>query len=330
VSLAIGAVGVACASAETVVVSTRGDNAIVYLNGATGQEIGKFDGGLGAHEIAVSPDGKLAIGSAYGSGEHHKTPDQRLFLIDIAARKVVRVIDLGEEHKRPNDLVFMPDNRHVLATSEGSRSVVKVDTAEGTIVQVYAHGEPGGHMMAVAPDFGRAYVSCVPGGLVAVIDLKSGEVVSKVKTAPGAEGIAVSPDGKRVWCANNRSQSISVIDTGTMEVVETIKSEGFPFRVRFTPDGSRVVITHPMADKVRVFDAATCALVADIPCADQGRERAPTSVAVSQDGARAFVVCAASDEVAVIDLKGMKLESATAAGPDADGLAVTPLDVAAG
>ncbi len=326
-TVAVIAVAASDALADTVIVSTRSDNALVLMNGDCGKELARFDAGLGAHEIAVSPDGAFAIGAAYGSGEQHKTPDQRLFLIDIRAQKVARVIDLGPEHPRPNDLVFMPDNRHVLATSEVNRSIIKVDTSRGEVVRVHAHGEPGGHMLAVAPDFKRAYVSCVPGGMVAVIDLDTGEVIKKVKTGVGAEGIAVSPDGKRIWCANNRSHTISVIDSETLEVAHTIQSHGFPFRVRFTPDGAHVLVTHPMVDTLRVFDAATYEQVADISCAKDGGKSAPTSLAVSPDGARAFVVCAAMGKVGVINLIDKKLESHAAAGPGADGLAVSHIDL---
>ena len=308
----------------TAIVSARADNAIVYIDGDDGRERARFDAGLGAHEIAVSPDGKTAVGSAYASGEGHKTPDQRLFVIDLAAKKVLRVIDLGGEHQRPNDMAFLPDNRHLLVTSEVNRSVLKVDTAEGKIVSVVAHGEPGGHMLALSGDGSRCFVPCVPNGRVVVIDVVKGEVVGRMDAAVGAEGVAASPDGSRLWVANNRSQSISVFDARELKQVATLASDGFPFRARFAPDGKRVVISHPMAHEVRVYDAEKNELIGTVRVGEG--ETAPTSIALSGDGTRCFAVCAATGEVATIDLREMRVLSITPAGGGADGLAWTAWD----
>jgi len=315
------------AGGGTAIVSTRGDTNIVYLCGETGKEVARFDAGLGAHEIAVSPDGKTAVGSAYGSGAGHKSPDQRLFVMDVDARKVVRVIDLGAEHQRPNDMVFLADNRRVVVTSEVNRSVIVVDTESGEIVSTVKHGEPGGHMLAVSADGSRCFVPCVPNGKVVVIDVAKGEVIGTLDAAVGAEGVAVSPDGKRLWVANNRSQSVSVFDVEKMELVTTIASDGFPFRARFTPDGARVVISHPMTHEVRVYDAKANELVTKIRVGAEESETAPTSICLNADGSRCYAVCAATGEVAVIDLKELKVVTLAPAGPIADGLAWTGREV---
>lgn len=311
------------AGGGTTIVSTRGDTNIVYLCAETGKELARFDAGIGAHEIAVSPDGKTVVGSAYGSGQGHKTPDQRLFVIDIAAKEVVRTIDLGAEHQRPNDMVFLADNRRLVVTSEVNRSVIVVDTETGEIVSTVKHGEPGGHMLAVSADGSRCFVPCVPNGKVVVIDVAKGAVIGTLDAAVGAEGVAVSPNGNRLWVANNRSQSVSVFDVEKMALVTTIASDGFPFRARFTPDGERVVISHPMTNELRVYDAAKHELVAKIRIGVDETETAPTSICLNADGSRCYAVCAATGEVAVIDLKERKVLTITPAGPEADGLAWT-------
>lgn len=321
VSLALAASAVA--GHGTVIVSTRADTNIVYLCAETGSELARFDAGIGAHEIAVSPDGRTAVGSAYGSGKGHATPDYRLFVIDIEAKEVTRIIDLGVDHPRPNDLAFLPDNRHILVTSEVNRSVIKVDTHTGDTVATMRHAEPGAHMLAVTADGTRCFVPCVPHGKVVVIDVNKGEVTGTLQAAVGAEGVAVSPDGKRLWVANNRSQSISVFDTDKMELIATIPSDGYPFRARFSPDGNRVVISHPMTHEIRVYDAHQNELLTRIRVGPEESETAPTSICLNKDGTRCYAVCAATGEVAVIDLTELKVIALTPAGPIADGLAWT-------
>ncbi len=313
--------GDAAPAPGTIIVSTRADTHIVLLCAQTGREIAKFDAGMGAHEIACSPDGRLAVGSAYGSGPRHQTPDQRLLVVDLPTRTVARVIDLGDEHPRPNDLVFFPDGRHALCTSEVRQSVLKIDILEGKIAREYPFGVRAGHMLAVSPDFTRAYVPSIPEAVVVAIDLDSGEVAGKAPTAFGSEGVACSPDGATIWVANNRSECITVVSTADMTPIQTIPCIGFPFRIRFTPDGGRVVVTCAMLGELRVFDAKSREVLGSVPLGDAPAESSPTSVVCSPDSRHAYVVCAGIGAVAAVDLHALKPIWQVEAGPGADGLA---------
>ena len=324
-SLPVAALGAGDAPTGTVVVSTRGNTNIVLFDAASGREVGRFDAGIGAHEIACSPDGRTAVGSAYGSGERHRTPDQRLFVIDLPGRRVERVIDLGAEHVRPNDLVFYLDGRHVLCTSEVKRSLIRVDVTEGRIAQEFPFGLPAGHMLAATTAVDRAFVPSVRDGKVAVIDLKTGASLATIDAAFGAEGVACSPDGKRVWVANNRSNSITVIDAEKLAASSTFAAEGFPFRVRFTPDGARVLIAFPQANEVRVFDAATNAVAGTVTMPGDGQGPGPTSIAAAPDSRHAAACVPSQETVVLIDAIDSRVITPMWAGPDPDGLAWSPL-----
>lgn len=310
----------------TVVVSTRGDNKVLLIDAATGETRGTIDAGMGAHEFAVSPDNSIGVGSCYGSGQHHKTPDNRLFVVDLAKRELLRTIDLGE-HQRPNDLIILADNRHALCTSEVKRALLKVDLQEAKVAQEIPLPHPAGHMLAALPTGDRAYVSHVQPGGVSVIDLKAGKVEKFIDTAFGAEGIAVSPDGSRVWVANNRSGTISIIDTAKLEVVNTIKSEGFPFRVRFTPDGKRVAISHPMSGEIKIYNAADATLAATAEVKENAQSLGPTSISISADSQFLFAVCEGASRVVTIDLASAKVISNVRTGPGPDGMAWLPTTI---
>lgn len=305
----------------TIIVSTRGDTHIVLFDGATLTRSARFDVGLGAHEIACSPDGALAVGSAYGSGPKHQTPDRRLFVINLAERAVARVIDLGEDHPRPNDMVFDPDGRHVLCTSEVRKSLIRVDVQDGKVVHEYPYGVRAGHMLAATADRSRAFVPSIPDGIVTVIDLATGKVAGSVPAAFGAEGIACSSDGSRVWVGNNRSNSISVIDGQALAPIDTFEAEGFPFRLRFTPDDSRVVVSFPMAGEVRVYNEKARHIEAVITVGDEPSRGAPTSLALSPDARFVATTCDNLGTVAVLDLNDSTTAAMLDAGPTPDGLA---------
>ncbi len=290
------------ASRPAVLFATRGDERITALDAKTLEPLWNKSLGVGAHELAISPDGAVAAGSAYGGpGQHHHPPDHRLAIFNLRDPEKPRIIDL-KEHIRPNDLAFFPDNRHLLVTSEAKSALLKVDTETGEIVQTIALGHTAGHMLAADFERNRAYVSHVTDGVVTAVDLESGEVLGVINTGPGAEGIAVSPDGKSVWCANNRSNSITIIDTEKLEPVRTFDRAGFPFRVRFTPDGTHVIASLPESASLAIFDATSGDLLREASLATVGPNPMPTSIATSPDSTTAYVVCNKPPQIVAVEI----------------------------
>ena len=310
---------------DRVLAATRADNAITLIDGESMEAISTHDLTIGAHELAVSPDGSLAIGSAYGSGPQHQTPDNRLAVFDLAGGGLLHTIDLGA-HERPNDVRFSTDNRHALVTSEVKASVLLVDARAGTVVKEIALERKAGHMLCATPDLSRAYVSHVSPGLVTMVDVEKGEAVKTVPTALGAEGIDVTPDGSRVWVANNRSHSIMVLDGLTLEPVVTMMCDGFPFRVRCSPDGSTVAVSCPMIQQVALYDAKTAKLRARAFLKDDfpGKDATPTSIAFSSDSGTLYAACPAMSLVVAIDATDGSIKGAAETGEGLDGLAVVP------
>jgi len=327
----MGLMGTVCAAAVsvlvcapvcfggTLIVSNRGDETVQLIDTETGETVRTIEAGAGAHEFAVSSDGRWAVGSCYGSGPGHQTPDTRLMVLDLAdLESGVRMIELGD-HPRPNDMRFLPDGKTVAVTAEVSQSILLVDVVAGKVLHEAHFGEKAGHMMALSPDGGTAYVPCVVSGRTLAVDLSEGAdpvVVGVAETAFGAEGVDLSPDGSELWVACNRSSKVFVIDAASMGVEATIEADGFPFRVRWTPDGEWVAIAHPMSDEVRFYDASEREAVWAAPM--QGGQ--PTSLAVSSDGRFVYAVCGASSKIAEIDLKSREVSRWFATGLMPDGL----------
>lgn len=306
------------AHADTLVVSNRGDNSVQVFDTKTREQLVRVDAGVGAHEFAISPDGDMLVGSCYGSGHQHQTPDKRLVVIDLRTPEKPALIDLGD-NPRPNDIRFLPGGRSVLVTSEVRQRLLEVDLDKKSVARSIDFGETTGHMLALSPDASRAYVPCVMSGKVMIIDLIKGETVGTVETAFGAEGVDISPDGSRLWVACNRSDSIAIVDATERKLVRMIQTDGFPFRVRFTPDGAKVVISHPGTSDVRVYDAATGDEKSRVELA--GGQ--PTSIVVSSDSGRAYVVCGPLSKIAEIDLRESRVSHWFETGPVPDALAVT-------
>jgi len=98
-----------------VLYSTHGDEKVHLLSLPELKPLHVYDAGAGAHELAISADGRYALGSAYGGpGKGHQPVDHRVFVLDLPSGKRSRMVDLGAS-KRPNDLAFVGATTTALA-----------------------------------------------------------------------------------------------------------------------------------------------------------------------------------------------------------------------
>ena len=131
-----------------------------------------------AEGFDVSPDGKQAwVANAW---------DGTISVIDVAEKKVTATVQANA--RGANRLKFTPDGQRVLI-SAGPELVV-FDVAAQKEVKRLRIGHGGGGGILVQPDGQRAYVAFSEDGFVAVVDLKTLEVVGKVDAGPNPDGLA--------------------------------------------------------------------------------------------------------------------------------------------
>ena len=132
--------------------------------------------GRGSEGFDISPDGKQAWVANAGDGT--------ISVIDIALKKVTAT--LAANARGANRLKFTPDGKLVLVTP-GSALVVFDSAMQKEVKRLpNVHGSGGIQMQ---PDGARAYVACGRDGYVAVIDLKTMEMVGKIEVG-GPDGLA--------------------------------------------------------------------------------------------------------------------------------------------
>lgn len=326
------AVGDASAPAGTLVVLNKSEASASLIDLASGREVARVPVGEGPHEAAASPDGRLVVVTNYGQ----KTPGNSLSVIDVAKAQVLYtvVLDLFE---RPHGLQFLDEGR-VVVTAEAQASILIVDVVARRIEKVIATGQRVSHMVAAAPDGGRAFVANIGSGSLSVLDLREGTAVTHMPTGQGAEGVDVSPDGGEVWVSNRGADTLTVIDARSLQPLATLPAAGFPIRVRFDPAGARAFVTVPRDDAVLVFDRRSRALERRIglPAAAVqtegrllgamfGRSTVPIGVATDGAGRRVYVAQANADQVAEFDVIGGTLLRTLPTGKEPDGLAWSPL-----
>ena len=292
----------------SLLVLNKSDGTASVLDLVTGEVTATLGTGIGPHEVAVSPDGRLAVVSNYGEEKVNS-----LTVLHLERVLPLRTIYL-ESLAAPHGIVFMPDGKKVAVTAEGSNAVVVVQVETGKIEKIIPTGDNPCHMMALSSDGRTAYASSIVKGTVCVLDLDAGEMTKILHTGKGAEGLAVSPNGEQVWVCNREDDTVSVIDTHSLSVVQTIPVVSFPIRIQFTPDGLSAIVTCARSGEVVALDAKTGEekrrLSMEIKEEDirrrynpYGVSPTPIGLAISLDGQFAFVALTRTDMITVIDLR---------------------------
>lgn len=291
-----------------------------------GRRLGEVASGEGPHEIAVAPDGRVALVTNYGRG----APGDSLTVIDLASGKAKAVIAMGG-HRRPHGLRFLPDGRRAVVTTEHSGSLVVVDVDEGRVERAIEVGEGTAHMVALSRDGATAYVSKIAAGTVSRIDLGKGEKTHEMPAGKGAEGIEVAADGA-VWVSNRADDTVTVHDPDTLAIRHTLVSAGFPIRVAITADGRHALVTNARAATLAVFDTASRERVATVALAPAGaeyrqtllgRDALPIGIAADPCRPRAYVAISGADRIAVVDTESWTVVEHWQTGREPDALGVS-------
>ncbi|MDD9996366.1 MAG: beta-propeller fold lactonase family protein, partial [Rhodospirillaceae bacterium] len=241
-SVVIGTVNVFAQDGTLLVVNRHADaGSVSFFDLDTESEIARVPIGPGwPHEVAVSPDGRLALTAEYG----RETPGERLVIIDIPTARVMGRIDMGPGTK-PHDLVFLPDNRHAVVTLETTDRLALVDVVNHEVVRTYPIGDGAreGHMVWLSPDGSRVYVGARLGqGTVSVVYLQEDRPPTVIPSGLGAEAITITPDEHAVWAINQDENTISIIDPDTLAIVEKFDAGTQPRRLANLPGGRMAVI----------------------------------------------------------------------------------------
>jgi YVTN family beta-propeller protein len=338
VSLLLICVSSAVASdSGTLLVLNKSDNTVSLIDLESKKPVATLPTGVAPHEVAVSPDGKLAVVANYGGQQ----PGSTLTVIDLPGKKLLKTIDLGE-YRRPHGITWLKGNE-IAVTSEANKSLLIVDLSKGAVAAAITTDQNVSHMVVIAQRTGRAFVANIGSGTVTAIDLKERKKISDIQTGAGSEGIDISPDQKEVWVVNRAANTVSVIDVNSLKVIATLESKDFPIRVKFAPGGRTALVSNARSGDVAVFDTATKKEIQRIPMQLKAAEGStagervfgnqfgqgpvPVGILVAPKLSHAFVANTNADIVTIIDLRTWQIVDRLTVGKEPDGLGYSPLSL---
>jgi len=326
------ALNVAPAAAETLLVVRKSDAAIDLIDPGSGARLASVSLGYAPHEVSVSPDGRLAAVSNYGSREQ---PGSTLSIVDLEQPRELRRIDLAP-HTRPHGVAWFAPDR-IAVTTEGSKHLLVVEPESGRIVSAIATDQDVSHMVVVDAGGQRAYVTNIGSGTTTALDLAARRKLADLATGTGSEALALTPDGRELWVAARAAGELVIVNTDKLEVTARLPLPGIPIRIAITPDGRTALVTCAGTAEVVALDVATrgerVRRRVDVPKATGADQRplarlAPDSVLpigllVSRDGATVFVAATMGDAVVQFGTGSLDLLRKIDVGGEPDGLAVT-------
>ena len=306
------------ADSAVLLVANKGDHTLGIVDPVAGTQVATVaEDSTTGHEVAASPDGRLAYVPIYGNSGVGKpgTDGRNIVVIDIAARKVIGNIDFGRG-VRPHCAVLGPKDGLLYVTTELDQTISVIDPHTLKIVGKVPTGQAESHMLAISPDGKRGYTANVGPGTVSVLDMEERKTITVIPVAPLVQRIAISVDGRLVFTSDQTKPQLVVIDTASNQVKTWVPLPSPGYGTAPTPDGRWLVVAVPTTKKVAVVDLSTMkvARLIDVPAA-------PQEVVVRPDGKVAYVSCDASHKIAAIRTSDWKVEKLIDAGVGADGLA---------
>ena len=148
-------------------------------------------------------------------------------------------------------------------------------------------GLVGVHGIAVAPEFGRGFITAGQSDSVAIFDLKTLQKTAEVKVGKKPDAIVYDPSTKRVFAMNGDGESSTAINAADGKVLGTVPLGGGPEFTIADGKGNVFVNLEDKSELLRI-DAKTLQVKNRWPVAPC---EAPSSMAFDADNNRLFLGC---------------------------------------
>ncbi len=296
------ALPLSAASVRIIQTNSAGDD-VSIIDPATNKVVGTIKGIEVNHGAAVDPNGKRY----YISNEAESTLD----VVDTKTLKVTSHVALSGH---PNNIAIGKDGKHVyvsIARAPGAVDVVDTTTLE-KIKSIPVHGAV--HNTYVTPDGNWVVSGSIQTKTITVINAKTETPEWSIELNKGIRPMAfvANPDGSTKWILAQLSDTngFAVIDFATRKEINRVMLPDLPagkshymfggsesHGMAVTKDQKTLVVNSRLNSSIYLYSLPDLALQGSVEVG-----RSPDWVTLTPDGKFAYVACAASDAVWVVDI----------------------------
>ena len=174
----------------------------------------------------------------------------------------------------PQGIAVTPDSAFAYVTNCDyiPNAVVNViDLSKRAVVATIGPLNSFPKRVKITPDGTQAWVTCLFGNSVFIIDTLTNQVVTHIFNIPGAWGIAFSPNGTRAYVAASTglTGNIAVINTATYQVLTMVPVGATPQDVVVSPSGRHVFTNNTGGNSISQIDTHTNTLIRNITVGTQ-------------------------------------------------------------
>jgi DNA-binding beta-propeller fold protein YncE len=199
------------------------------------------------------------------------------------------------------------------------REVVVIDVDSYAIVGTIPNTR-GVHGIAVAPEFGRGFITNGTPGSVTIFDLKTLATIDEVKVGENPNCVLYDPKTKRIFTADRGSQRVSAIDPRSGKVIGTIENMGGKVEYAIADGEGHVFMNMQDRNTVVRLDAAGLKVMETWPLAPCEQ---PTSIAMDRAKKRLFIGCR-SGVMSIVNTSNGKLVATLPIGKGVDATTFDP------
>ncbi|MCP2238105.1 YncE family protein [Prauserella halophila] len=299
----------------TLVVVEKSGHAVAFHDVADGALLDRIELGEYPHEMVLDGARRFAYIGHYGvrmSGDVG-TGGSSVFVVDLAARELVRTIDLSPFNRLHGIAIDERDRLYVL--SEEKAVLLRIDepaTAGAPSAAVHTGGIKT-HMVVTNREGSLAYVTGLLSHTVSRIDPHDA-TESPVTASPGRlpESCALSEDERWLYVGARQDKALVALDARTLKEKKRAAVPGDPLRVYVIPGQDTLLTTDIENRTVTRYDSE---LREERSIAFEG---IPAGISFHPSAPAAFVTLLDIDTVAILDLETFETTGTVSTGPEPD------------
>jgi len=207
----------------------------------------------------------------------------------------------------PHEVAISPDRNRAIITNYGDdtpgNSLTIVDLQKQEVLKTISLGNyQRPHGVQWFSDGKRAIVTTEAQQSVVIVDIDSGEIVSKIKTGQQVSHMVALGDGEQIaYVTNLGSGSVSILNLATEKSTNIITTGDGTEGITPIPDKEEVWITNRSANTVSIWEPGNNTITETLDSSSF-----PIRAEVSNDGKLVAVSNAESSDVTIFDVANRK------------------------
>jgi DNA-binding beta-propeller fold protein YncE len=263
--------------------------------------------------ILLAAGGLLLVRETWRSGSLEANGDKPIL-------QLVAEVPLPGPAVRFDYQSFDPTDGRLYIAHMNADHLVVFDTVKRQVV-ANLDGFHRVHGVISVPELDRVYASVTGDHQVAAVDRKTLQTIARAGEIQYPDGLAYAPKVRRVFVSDEHGNADAVIDTASNTLVKKIALPGGAGNTVYDEGSGRILVAVHEANILAVIDPEKMEMVGKI---ELPGIQDPHGIALDEKEGLGFIAGEGNNQMAVVDLRTMRMSAKLPVGRDPDVLAWDP------